>query len=335
MGRKAHPWFRKDTGTWHVTIKGIKKNLFVTDENDEAGAWVAFKALVDKALDEKPGARKEKVAALIPLYLESLPDRDDPPNEKTIRGYAACLKRFGALFGNGAPGEIDAKAVSKRALAEGWSDSHRSNYLWTVRAFMRWAGVTDFAVKLPTKESRGAETVISPAVYAKILRETSGDFHQLMRLLWEIGSRPMESGQLTAEMVDWNTGTITLRKHKTKRHGASRVLYLTTAALGILKEQSDKYGTGSLFRGVRGRPLSLHAVMTRMIRLSARIGHHVCAGHFRHTFATRALQAGTPDVQVAALLGHTSTRMIAKHYGHVAANGRLLREVAEKISSSS
>lgn len=334
MPRKAHPWFRTTAGRWYVTINGIKTPLPVTDKTDEAGAWDAFKTLLDKALSEKQAARKETVASLIPAYLESLPDKDEPPNAKSIRGYASCLRRFSALFGERCIGDIDAKSVGKRAAEEGWSDSHRANYLWVVQAFMRWAGIKEFSIRRPAKESRGAEAVISEEVYHKILRETTGDFHQLMRLLWVVGSRPMESGSLTAEMIDWTSGTVTLKKHKTQRHAVKRILYLNTPALAILREQADRYKEGPLFRGLHGQALSLQSVMTRMIRLSARIGHHVTAGMFRHTFATRALAAGVPDVHVAALLGHTSTRMIHKHYGHIHANARLLRETAEKISEA-
>ncbi len=318
-----------------MTHLGKKTPLGITDPNDEAGAWAAFKTLLGKALNEESAGRKEPVVALVPLYLEWLADKEDGPNAKSIYGYSSCLRRFSALFGNGAPSTIDPKDVAKAARAEGWSDSHRHNYLWCVQHFMRWAGETKWTVSRPARESRGADTVLSEEVFGKILRETTGDFHQLMRLLWQVGSRPMESGGLRADMIDWASGTITLKQHKTKRKVAKRIIYLTSEALTILKEQSDKYsGEGSLFRGMRGKAISQHAVMTRMIRLSAKIGHHVTAGMFRHTFATRALQQGTPDTHVAALLGHTSTRMISKHYGHIHADARLLREVAEKISKS-
>jgi integrase len=37
---------------------------------------------------------------------------------------------------------------------------------------------------------------------------------------------------------------------------------------------------------------------------------------YRHTFATDALEQGVPDALVAELLGHASTAMIHRHYGH-------------------
>ena len=40
----------------------------------------------------------------------------------------------------------------------------------------------------------------------------------------------------------------------------------------------------------------------------------------RHTFASQLIMAGVSSHVVAALLGHTSTRMVEKHYGHLAPN---------------
>jgi integrase len=38
----------------------------------------------------------------------------------------------------------------------------------------------------------------------------------------------------------------------------------------------------------------------------------------RHTWAAHAVMNGTPLIVVAKNLGHTSTKMVEKHYGHLA-----------------
>lgn len=312
-----------------MTISGKQTPLPITDQNDLAGAWAAFKAILDNA-KAIPAGRPESVSVLVAEYLDSISHRVTP---KTKRDYAGHLRWFVARYGKSCIGQIEAQAVEKSAAAETWSDSHKANVLWTIQSLIRWAGRKDFTLDRPAKESRGAETVITEAVYRKILRETKGDFYQFVRLLWVVGSRPMESGALTAEMIDWPSGTVTWREHKTKRKtGRVRILYLNSEALAVLREQVDKYTTGPLFRNALGKALTLQNVMVRMIRLSERIGHHVTAGHFRHTFATRALAAGISDVQVAALLGHTSTSMVHRHYGHLDSNAKLLRDAAEKLA---
>ena len=46
-----------------------------------------------------------------------------------------------------------------------------------------------------------------------------------------------------------------------------------------------------------------------------------CAFHeLRHTYASRLVMRGVPLAVVAAQLGHKDTRMVEKHYGHLAPN---------------
>jgi len=70
----------------------------------------------------------------------------------------------------------------------------------------------------------------------------------------------------------------------------------------------------------------------RFERLSEKVGRKVCSYDFRHTWATRALKAGVPAAHVAAMLGHSSTAMVFKHYGHLGEEVELLRGHADRLS---
>lgn len=336
MARKAGPWYRRLSGTkngitgrWYMTLNGKQHPLPVTDEADVGAAWEAFRAVLGKHLPKSAQVRTEPVAALIAEYLDSIAHRT---NAKTRRSYGYCLAHFAAHFGSCTVGELNSDAIEKRAASESWSDSHRSNWLWIVQAFTRWAGRKDFTLNRPAKESRGAETIIDEATQRLVLRETRGDFHELCRFLWEVGCRPMEAARLTAESVNWTAGTVTLKAHKTKRKGKTRILFLSSTALAILQEQTKRYTTGPLFRGQRGEPFSIQAIVTRFLRISEKIGRSVTSYGYRHSFATRALSAGVPDTHVSALLGHSSTAMLHRHYSHLGSNASLLKDVAERIS---
>jgi integrase len=61
------------------------------------------------------------------------------------------------------------------------------------------------------------------------------------------------------------------------------------------------------------------------------LAHFVCY-NLRHTFATQALLNGVGVAQVAELLGHTSTEMVSKVYGHLAGEVAHMREAARKAS---
>jgi integrase len=53
----------------------------------------------------------------------------------------------------------------------------------------------------------------------------------------------------------------------------------------------------------------------------------------RHTYASGLVNAGCPLAFVAELLGHTDTRMVSKHYGHLAPNALAdaVRTLAPKL----
>jgi integrase len=68
----------------------------------------------------------------------------------------------------------------------------------------------------------------------------------------------------------------------------------------------------------------------RRTRERAGIPHAIAYG-LRHTFATDALANGVPDAQVAELLGHSGTAMLHKHYAHLGAKAKALRDALGKV----
>jgi integrase len=55
---------------------------------------------------------------------------------------------------------------------------------------------------------------------------------------------------------------------------------------------------------------------------NANIGRAITFHHLRHTWASHAVMNGTPLLVVAGNLGHTDTRMVERHYGHLAPSYR-------------
>jgi integrase len=56
----------------------------------------------------------------------------------------------------------------------------------------------------------------------------------------------------------------------------------------------------------------------------------------RHTYASGLINRGVPLVFVAAQLGHSDTRMVEKHYGHLAPTALVdaIRTLAPKLGIS-
>ncbi|MGC8626532.1 MAG: tyrosine-type recombinase/integrase, partial [Acidimicrobiales bacterium] len=73
----------------------------------------------------------------------------------------------------------------------------------------------------------------------------------------------------------------------------------------------------NLWAEPRGRPLSYPAVYDLVRRLRQRAQLHFDLHWFRHTYATRLLQAGAPIEVVSRLLGHASVTTTDEVYGHL------------------
>jgi integrase len=96
-----------------------------------------------------------------------------------------------------------------------------------------------------------------------------------------------------------------------------------------------QHSSGPIFRNTRGRPLTTNAIRCRFRFLREKHPNlaGVVAYSYRHSFATEALVKGVGIAQVAELLGHTSTDMVSRHYGHLADNVIHMRAAALKATT--
>ena len=334
MARRSTPWFRAGRGEWFTTINGRQVPLGVRDPADEAAALAALEvllaALKTKAKDPPP-VWADRVGQFLAAKAAQVKPR--PVKPVTVAGYRKYLTIFLALHGTESDPTADGVEQAIVRHRPGWSDNSRRNYLAAVELFVRWCG-RPLALSKPARESAGAAVVVSEPTYHMAVGAARGDLRPLLVFLWNTGARPSEACGLTAELVDWSAGTATLKEHKTRGKGKTRTIYLSAAALDVLKAQRSRHPAEGdlLFPNRAGRKWTAPNLAKAMWRLSARIGRRCVVYGFRHSYATRALEKGLPDVQVAALLGHGTTRMLHAHYSHLTANARLLREAAEKVA---
>lgn len=336
MVRQPRPWFRVSCGRWYYTLDDKQHPLGVTDPTDLVGAvreMVGQLAALKQRDPDAPQVREGLVRELHRLYLPVMGRR---VKADTAAGYAVWLNWFVAKFGHLTVGQLRAEDVEDAAAAEGWANNTRRICLSVVRGFVRWCGRPGFRLRYPSAESRGAEVVLQPEELDKLLADARGDFGPLLQFWWLTGCRPGEGRQLRAEQVDWANGTVTVADHKLRRKGRSRVIVLCPATLAVLEGQRAKYGSGLLFRNRSGRPFQAPAVKQRMARLRRRVGvrDDVISYSFRHSLATRALEAGKSDSDVAAILGHASTAQLHKSYSHLTAKTQRLKGVLASVNGS-
>ncbi len=69
-------------------------------------------------------------------------------------------------------------------------------------------------------------------------------------------------------------------------------------------------------------------------KLARQHGRKYCLYHFRHSWATRALQRGLDPLTVAILMGHSDPSMLAKVYQHVAHDPEYMRSAARRATGT-
>ncbi|MHB8532874.1 MAG: tyrosine-type recombinase/integrase [Solirubrobacteraceae bacterium] len=99
----------------------------------------------------------------------------------------------------------------------------------------------------------------------------------------------------------------------------------TSPAREVFLSITQKIGPGAL-------PLTVTGVQQLMQRLSERSGVYVHAHKLRHTFATRAVDIGTPIFHLQQFLGHQSVEMVRRYY--TADQRAALQSYARLVASS-
>jgi integrase len=144
------------------------------------------------------------------------------------------------------------------------------------------------------------------------------DFRRLVRGALETGARYSELAGLTVADFDPDAGTLAIRKSKS---GKPRHVILTDDGRAFFAELTagrasetqifTKADGGAWAKSQQARPM---LAACEAARINPPIGFH----GLRHTWASLAVMAGTPLMVVAKNLGHADTRMVEKHYGHLA-----------------
>ena len=149
----------------------------------------------------------------------------------------------------------------------------------------------------------------------RLLNSCDADFRPLVRAALETGCRYGELTRLEVEDFNSNAGTLMIRQSKS---GQPRSVTLTEAGRTFFKEHcAGRRGVMFLHHG---KPW-LKSEQARPMREACKhagikpaVGFH----QLRHTWASLAVMNDMPLMVVAKNLGHVDTRMVEKHYGHLA-----------------
>jgi integrase len=152
----------------------------------------------------------------------------------------------------------------------------------------------------------------------RLLNACDADLRPLVQAALETGARYGELTRLTVADFRPDTGTVAIRVSKT---GKPRHVVLTNEGQGFFKQVClGRAGNQLMFQKANGSAWekSHQARPMRAAVKRAKISPAISFHGLRHTWASLAVMAGVPLLVVAKNLGHTDTRMVEKHYGHLA-----------------
>jgi integrase len=198
--------------------------------------------------------------------------------------------------------------VLKAALNRAWRDGH-------IASDDAWRRVEPF-------ESADAARVryLTIAECQRLINTTGGEFRELVRAALASGCR---FGELAAlEVRDFNPDAGTLHI-PTSKSGKGRHVVLHDEGVELFKRLATgrpgaelmlrKPDGGRWGKSHQARPM---AEACDRAKIEPPINFH----GLRHTYASHMAMAGAPLLVIAKNLGHTDTRMVEKHYGHLSAN---------------
>jgi integrase len=160
---------------------------------------------------------------------------------------------------------------------------------------------------------------LTVAEATRLINACDPEFRPLVIAALQTGCRYGELIKLEVSDFNADAGTVGIRKSKS---GKARHVVLTDEGVAFFRlATAGRAGDELLFRRhANGRPWrkSDQAKPMRAACAQAAIIPRIGIHQLRHTWASHAVMNGVPLMVVARNLGHTDTRMVERHYGHLA-----------------
>jgi integrase len=183
--------------------------------------------------------------------------------------------------------------------------------------FFKWAIKEHYAsanptadVKKPSDANAIRQRVLSTDEEKLYFSHAKGNLWKVARLIINQGLRPEEVIRIRKEDVDLERGLLRVRFGKTK--AAKRTLKLMPESRGILAAQLNTPGPW-IFPSAKLKGQHITKLNGTHDRVCERIKLFFVLYDLRHTFATRLAAAGANAFAIAAILGHSGTRVIDRY----------------------
>jgi integrase len=151
----------------------------------------------------------------------------------------------------------------------------------------------------------------------RLINASEGEFRDLVQAALLTGCRFGELAALQVHDFNHDAGTLHIRVSKS---GKNRHVVLNDEGIGFFKALvAGRLGAEILLRKPDGGRWMKSNQQRRMAEACARAKIEPPANFhaLRHTYASHAAMAGAPLLVIAKNLGHSDTRMVERHYGHL------------------
>jgi integrase len=159
---------------------------------------------------------------------------------------------------------------------------------------------------------------LSIAEAQRLINACDPDFRRLTQAALATGARYGELSALCVSDFNRDSGTVHVRKSK---NGKERHIVLNDEGVALFKSlTAGKSSNALLLTRGDGIPWRASHQSWWMAAACKRAGidPSISFHGLRHTYASHAVMNGVPLMIVARNLGHADTRMVEKHYGHLA-----------------
>jgi integrase len=337
MPHLPRPWYRKQTDWWMVQIDGKQVKLAKGRKNRPEAERRFHELMLQRDKNPAPESPDPTVASTIETYLASARKRY---GERTLYERTHYLQAFAEAHGwrrvaDCLPYHLTAWIDANPQWKSDWTVAQVINIVqrpfnWAVQ--QRLIAANPF--KGVTRRQGQPRRPMTDEEFRRLLRATAGRrtrerprpgarFREVLWFLRYTGCRPGELCHLRWSDIDLDAALIVLQEHKTSRTQRvprPRIVPLHPAVVRLLERIRRRREPGEhVFLTHRRTPWNRSNLSLRMqrARAGAGIADDVKLYGLRHGFGTRSILNGVDLKTLAALMGHTTTRM-TEGYVHLA-----------------
>ena len=244
-------------------------------------------------------------------------------SKATLEYHAGCWTRFLKFWDGETPLDRFVLRGYLESLRETCNRTSINTYWRSLRTFFQWAYREELAphdpserVNAPKPDVTRKTPLEADAMHALLESANTKRDRAILALMLDTGLRRREVCELTADDVDLDAGSVTVRHSKS---GRFRVVPIGPDAARIIRKWAharDEHARTFFYsEGDRnkGEPLTPRGLRQAIVRIGQRAGVKVTPHLLRHSFARLWVVQGGASLPLQTFLGHSSLAVTERY----------------------